>query len=194
MKLRDIVEQGIIRFFVYPFHRNEPVDFKTCLKKATHVLISCPAGKGAPSYSTTIKKLTKLFSKKKLILLYPDVEKYSPEKFKIQHVLKYPVCFNDTSSPAIFFPDISKQNLWNLLRSNSMKQFKKQRFDVLLDLDPKFSLINIYLCRLLHPSIRVSFSKPYSKYFYNIQYNGNPDTQYPDRLQGLYRFLRTLLS
>lgn len=179
MTLQETIFQGPIRFFMHPFSRNRPIDFKTHLKKTNRVLISCPPGKEHVSCSKAIAHITSLFPGEGLVVLYPDHEEIKT---------------HPSPNNAIHFMNISEKYLWNIIRSRALKQLAQHRFDVLLDMDPEFSLLNIYLCRLLRPPVRICFPKPYSEHYYNLQYNGKPNTPYPQKLEGLFQFLQSLLS
>ena len=184
MTLQETIGLRLIKLFVHPIPRDDPVDFKTRLKQATRVLISCPTGKEISCHSTIVAKFASLFPREGLVVLCPGSEKYSPEKYRIERLLSYPITF----------PDIPKHSLWNLVRCKSLKQLNQHRFDALLDLDPDFSLLNVYLCRLLHSPVRIGFTKPHSNRLYNIQYNGKPGVPYAKRLEGLLQLLQSLLS
>ena len=184
MTLQEIISRGLMRFFVPPISRNQTVDFKTHLKEAARVLISCPDGKEIFCCSATVAKFANLFPREGLIILCPNVEKYSIEKYKLQQLLNSP----------IHFPDVTKHSLWSIFKSRTLKQLEQNHFDLLLDLNPHFSLLNLYLCRLLRPPLRIGFAKPHSKRLYNLQYNGKPGTSYGNKLEGLLRLLQSLLS
>jgi hypothetical protein len=179
MTLQETVFQGLIRFFFHPFPRNRSIDFKTQLKKTNRVLISCPPGKEHVSFSKAITDIVSLFPKEGLVVLTPDRE----------GIKTHP-----SPNNAIHSMYISEKNPWNIIRSPALKQLAQHRFDVLLDMDPEFSLLNIYLCRLLRPPVRICFPKPYSEHYYNLQYNGKPNTPYPQKIEGLFQFLQSLLS
>lgn len=179
MTLQETIFQGLIRFFLHPFSRNRPIDFKTHLKRTNRILISCPTGKKYVSCSKAIADITSLFPKEGLVVLYSD-----------QKGIKTRPSPNNTINSL----NISEKNPWNIIRSPALKQLAQNRFDVLLDMNPEFSLLNIYLCRLLRPPVRICFPKPYSEHYYNLQYNGKPNTPYPQKLEGLFQFLKSLLS
>ena len=184
MTFQETISQHLIRLFVHPISRNRPINFNTHLKKATRILIACPSSEKVTSHSKTISDFTHLFPRENLVVLFPDLESYSPEKHTIQLLIDHPLTF----------PNLKKQNLYHLLRAQSLKQLAEQPFDVLLDLDPDFSLLNAYLCRLLRPPLRISLSKPYSNAFYNLQYNGKANAPYAKRLERLLQFLKSLPS
>ena len=147
-------------------------------------MISCPVKEEVTLHAPTLLKFIKLFPRQNVTVLHPGLKKYNPEQNKIQLALHHPV----------ISPNIPKQNLWSILRSKSLKELTQQKFDVLLDLDPDFSLLNIYLCLRLHPPIRISFSKSKINWIYNFQYNEKPGTPYNDKLTGLLQFLQNLIS
>ena len=183
MRLQETIDQGLIRFFIHPFFRNKPIDFRTFLKRATRVLISCPAEEEMDSGGAMIGKYTKLFPRKDVRFLCPDVNNSGSKMSHLKTVMRN----------SIALPDIPKMSLWSFRRSKSLEQLHEQRFDVLIDLDPDFNLLNVYLCRFIRPSVRVGFSKPFGHRYYNIQYNGS-DTSYAVNLEGLFNFLLSLVS
>jgi len=183
MRLQETIDQGLIRFFIHPFFQNKPIDFRTFLKSATRVLISCPAGEEMDSGGAMFGEYTKLFPRKDVRFLCPDVNHSSSKKSDL----------NTWIMNSVALPDIPKMSLWSFRRSKSLAQFHEQRFDVLIDLDPDFNLLNVYLCRFIQPPVRVGFSKPFGHRYYNIQYNGS-DTSYAANLEGLFNFLLSLVS
>jgi len=135
-------------------------------------------------YASTIMNFIKLFPRQNLTVIQPDLKKYNADQNKIQRILNHSV----TS------PDTPRQNLWHILRSKPLKELVKQNYDVFLDLDPHFSLLNIYLCLKLHPPVRISFPKTRINSVYNFQYKEKPGTPYPEKLNGLLQFLQNLIS
>lgn len=184
MRLQEVIARGMIGLFVRPMAGDAPVNFKAGLKKARRVLISCPPGEEIFSNSKVVTDLTSLFPKEGLVVIQPGHEAYSLENYGIQCLLNHPVAF----------VGVPKQSDWRLFRSRTLRRLSEHRFDVLVDLDPDFSLLNAFLCRLLHPPIRMSFSKNFSRRFYNLEYTGKPGAPYTERLDGFFRFLRSLVS
>ncbi|MBN2028618.1 hypothetical protein JW824_00080 [bacterium] len=154
------------------------------MKKENRFLISCPAKEEVLPHASTITNFMKLIPRQNLTVIQPDLKKYNADHDKIQHALDHPV----------ISPNTPKQNLWNILKSKSLKGLVQQKFDVFLDLDPHFSLLNIYLCLKLHPPVRISFPKPRINSVYNFQYNEKPGTPYSEKLNGLLQFLQNLIS
>ena len=183
MRFQETIDQGLIRFFIHPFFQNKPIDFRTFLRSATRVLISCPAGGEMGSCGGVVGKYTTLFPRKDVRFLCPDVNHPSSKKSDR----------NTGIMNSVSLPDIHKMSLWNFRRSKSLEQLHEQRFDVLIDLDPDFNLLNVYLCRFIQPPVRVGFSKPFGHHYYNIQYNGS-DESYAANLEGLFNFLHALVS
>ena len=184
MALRETIEQGIIRFFFHPFSKDKPIDFKTSLKEASQILIACSPGPQMDEYNVIIDEFIQLFPDKNVTLLLLHSKTKSTENSGRQKLL----------GNVIHVTDIQKMRLWHFRRSQSLKQLKGKRFEVLIDLDPEFNLLNIYLCRVVQPTIRIAFTKPYSDRFYNVQYNGKPDTPFDKNIEGLLNFLRSLIS
>jgi len=175
----EIISQGIIRVF----HANPdkgPVAFSQHLGKAKKVLLLCPNADLLSNHSKHICDFINLFPKRGLILLLPGVESYDPENYRLQLLINHPILFSE----------LPRQNLWTIIRSSKVKELSQRQFDLLIDLDPEFSLLNAYLCRALRIPLRIGYSKPYSKAFYNFEFEGKENTPYTKKLESLITFLK----
>jgi len=173
MTLQKTIVPALIKIFVHPVFRNQPVDFKTHLKKANKILISCPTGEKA---LYQIPRFIDLFPRKRAIVLH--------QGSSISNTNKYSVISFDTS----------KQKFWNLIESKLLKQLTQYNFDVFLDLDPEFNLFTLYLCRFLNCPVRIGFSKLHTNWSYNLEYCTKRDLSYEKKLEGLFQFLQSFLS
>lgn len=183
MTLREKIGKELVRVFVHPLHPSQPVDYKNSLKKAKRVLIALPTDmESIPK--DTIANFIHLFPRKGLVILNPDHPTRRPEQAEIPPFLNCPV----------LSPKISRKNPLGLINSKSVKQLCTNSFDVFLDLDPDFSLLNVYLCRALLSPLRISFSKPYSHQFYNLEYKGKFAASYTKNLENLFQLLKSLIS
>jgi hypothetical protein len=184
MTVQQTISERIIQYFVHPISKDHPIHFRDHLKKATRILIVCPSDGKITAHSKTISEIIRLFPQQDLVVLVPGSDVNSAEMEKIQLLIDH----------AIITSNLEKHSLWSLLTSKSLKQLNHHRFEVLLDLNPEFSLLNIYLCRLLHPPVRIAFSKPHSSRYYNVCYNGKPSTSYNKKFERFSAFLKSLLS
>ena len=174
MTVQDKLSQAIIYLFLNPFRRHNPVDFQDVLNKADTVLISCPVIKESPITSEIIHRYMTLFSAKTCTLICPDTT---------GNALHGPI-------DSALLLDFSKQTLWHVLRSEVLKKLSETNWDVLLDLDTEFNILNAYLSRKLQPILSIGFQKPYSQKFLNLEYNSQSTDPYNKKLDGLFRFLQ----
>jgi hypothetical protein len=179
MTLHDTIALSFIRCLIHPFVESKPVEYKSGLKKAQRILISCPAGEKGDLYGKSIEDFVALFKGKKVSVILPNrkVGMISAEKGPL-----------DRSPGAIKF------RLFRILKSRFILGLQTKKPDVLIDLDPNFNLLNIYLCRFLQTSLRIAFRKPQSHPFYNLQFDSDSDLSYPERREKLYQFLQLLLK
>lgn len=61
-------------------------------------------------------------------------------------------------------------NYFFLPKQTFINRFKKRQYDVVIDLNFEFVIFAAYLSNKIPSQYRVSFSKEYGDYFYNIQY------------------------
>lgn len=177
--ITEQLSKQFIHFFINPFSKKKTVDYKILLKNSKRILLSCPAEEEKIDYGASIDQFSNLFSEKTIVIIYPE-EAVKTCKL-ISHKYK--------NSPKKI-----KYNLWYLLCSSVLKQLKRNKYDVFIDLDPNFSILNFLLCRSLMPSLRISFVKPHSKQFYNLCYNYNHTISYSKNRKGLYNFLCSMLD
>jgi hypothetical protein len=178
MTIRDTLSQEIIHLCINPFHPRNPIDFQNVINKAKNVLICCPATEGVPITSQKFNRFRDLFTRAKSTLICPGIGKEGLLEGLIDHTL---------------FLDFSKPTLWNCFHSKTLKELSEKKWDVLFDLDARFSILSAYLCRKLHPRVCIGFQKPYSQRFFNLEYNGRPSDPYSKKLDGLFTFLGSFI-
>jgi len=174
----------LLRCFINPFSNNEPIEFRSHLQSAKHILILCPESYETSAHMASLKKITALFPKETVQLVIPGQAKYNPDLHKVQKDINRPV----------IFPDASKNSLWKIFRSQALNNLKHQPPDVLIDIDPESNLLNLYLCKLFASTVRIGFSKPYSHSFYNIEYSQRTELSYGLNLENFYQFLQALTT
>ena len=180
----DTIEQTLIRFFVHPLINDETINFTAHLKGAKKVLLLGLSGKTFKAHRSEIKAFTHLFPHASHTILISDDDRRRTKGKKVRNE-------KNTSIVSIA---LKQPHLWHLIRSESLKKLTDMPYDVLLDLNPNFCALGSYLCRTLHPPVRIGFMKPNGHRFYNVEYNGDPGALFVNRLEGLYRFIDSLLS
>ena len=179
MTFQDKMAQGIIHLLFNPFHRHKPVDFHNVLNEANTVLITCPIKDESSITPDILKHTLKLFPGKKCHFICPDDAGTGLADSSGHHILRL---------------DFSKHNLWNILRSEVLKKCSEKNWDIFLDLDSEFNILNAYLTRKLQPTLSIGFQKPYSQKFLNMEYNSRSADPYSKKLDGLFNFLQKFLS
>lgn len=176
MKIRDYIQQRLILMLVQPFAREKQIEYKSSLKNATRILILFPASQ----WSLLEKHLLSVKS------VFPEAS------ITILH----------TGADSLTLPKQPRTTVENLIlrkhtyrafsRSERLNQFIRKRFDIFVDLDPEYSLLGVYLCRLTRAPIRMGLCKPQSEKFYNLLYRGKTETGYNEKITGLMHFLKSL--
>lgn len=184
MNLFDKLSTFWITTFVNPFLREKPIEFHEQLNNASKILIILPDADLVSANSKSVSQFLQLFSKHAVTLLLPGISSDIPEHGSLELLLDHPVKLSE----------ISKPTLWRVMRSNVIKELKSVSFDALIDLDPAFRIFNIYCCRLLHPSVRITFAKPMSKRFYNLEFEGVQENDYGEKVEKLSDFISHLLG
>lgn len=184
MTFQEKLNQKLIHLFIRPLRRNHPIDFNSCLKDASRVLIACPSSDMVIAQSKVVSEIIGLFPKMDCVVLCHDIAPKHPEVQRIELLLNHPV------TPT----GLTRSSSFALICKTFSKNFFDRKFDVLLDLDPEYSSINVYLCRALRPSVRISFSKPYSNRYYNFEIDSHTRCTYASRLVRLRDLLSGLLS
>lgn len=165
--------------FIKPFTQNSQTEYRYLMNDSSNIMVSCPAEEKNKNFGIPVKKFTELFADKSVTILYPE---HTIEECKI--------ISNNTNG----YPKKIKYNFLHLIQSNNISQFNNQKFDILIDLDPNISLLNLMLCRQLNPALRISFDKPESNHFYNIRYTYNSTKSYSENRSGLYTFLKSMIN
>jgi len=174
-------EKFLLKYFFHPFFTSDPVEFRSHLKSAKHVLILCPESYETSAHIATLKKIIKLFPKDTVQLTVPGKAKYNPDIHKLEKELGRPV----------IFPDAAKDNLLQVSTSEVLKNLKHQPPDVLIDIDAECNLINLFLCKLFPSAVRIGFSKSSSHSFYNMEYNQRAELSYGLNLENFFHFLKS---
>jgi hypothetical protein len=179
MNLRNSISEMRVRFFINPFRTTDPVDFKKTLKKSSRLLVVMPALENHRILPKTLKQLEAAFPSSRFTWIHPGAsagrEKQGPD---------HPV----------LFLHLKKQTLGQLRKSQVLSGLDREPFDALLDLDPEFSLVGIYLAKRRRFPISIGFVKPHSNRYYNIQYKAAQESTYDEKLAGLFRFIKSFVS
>jgi len=178
MKIRDFVQQQMVLLLVQPFSKEKQVEYKSSLKKATRILVLFP-GSELPWLEKTLFSAKSIFPDAAFTVLYTGNAEFRIKKqtdVTLENLL------------------LSKETYWTLSRSKRLNPFVKKRFDILLDLNPEYSLLGIYLCRLIRAPIRIGLDKSQSEKFYNFIYRGKTEATYAEKVAGLVQFLRSFTT
>jgi hypothetical protein len=163
------------------------VDFKKTLKKSSRLLIVMPALENHRILPKTVKTLDAAFPSSRFTWLHPGrgigTHPGAPAGAEKQG-LNHPV----------LFLHLKKQTIGQLKKSQVLSGLAREPFDALLDLDPEFSLVGIYLAKLRQFPLCIGFMKPFSSRYYNIQYKASPEATYDEKLLGLFRFIKSFVS
>ena len=179
MTLRNSIAERQVRFFINPFYAQDPVDFKKTLKKSSRILVVMPALENHRILPKTLKNLEAAFPSSRFTWIHPGASIGAEEQG-----LNHPV----------LFLHLKKQTVGQLKKSQVLSGLDREPFDALLDLDPEFSLVGIYLAKLRRFPLSIGFVKSFSSRYYNIQYNAAPEATYDEKLLGLFRFIRSFVS
>ena len=108
-----------------------------------------------------------------------DVLKFLGERF---HTSK--VVLVGRKSVVPFLPDLRGFNVvtftedelsvWYVPRTDLLRKMKKSTFDVALDLNIRFALPSLFLCRASQAPLRIGFVKQHADNFYNFQVQTEP--------------------
>ena len=74
----------LLKYFINPFSSGSPVEFRSHLRSAKHVLILCPESYETSAHMASLKKITALFPKDTVQLVIPGKAKYNPDLHKVQ--------------------------------------------------------------------------------------------------------------
>jgi hypothetical protein len=179
MTLRNSISEKHVRFFINPFHAPDPVDFKKTLKKSSRLLIVMPALENLKILPKTLKNLEAAFPSSRFTWIHTGASA-GPENQGLSH--------------PVLFLHLKKQTIGQLKKSQVLSGLDREPFDAMLDLDPEFSLVGIYLAKLRRFPLSIGFMKPFSGRYYNIQYNAAPEATYDEKLAGLFRFIKSFVS
>jgi hypothetical protein len=178
MNLANHLQQRLITILVRPFSRDNAVEYKSGLRKASRILLLLPPA-GLSSPEKTLGSLRNIFPHAQLTLLNAGNE--------------IPAAKKQPDVPQTYL-DLRKQTYWALSRSPALDALVRRRFDVFLDLDPAYSLLAVYLCQSMRAPIRIGFAKPQSEKFYNFQFHGKSGATEAQQTAGLLQFLKSFIG
>jgi hypothetical protein len=160
----------------HPIIFKKSFNFKHTLQASRNILITCPADNDISIFGKNFKTISSIFPDKALTILYlsPD----NNEHIQTHHLI--------TSL------QIPNPNLRNIFKSKLLKQLLQCPFDVFIDLDPNFCLLNSIICWILHPQIRIGFNKYMSKHLFNFLYINQPNTSYKENIIKLYKLIQSI--
>jgi hypothetical protein len=187
MTLRDSIAERRVRYFINPFQKPDVVDFKKTLKKASRILIVMPAGTNHRIVPRALKHLDAAFPASRFTWIHPG--RYAGMNPGASSGLE-----SRDLNHAVLYLHLKKQTVGQLKKSQVLSGLGREHFDALLDLDPEFSLVGIYLSKLRRFPLNIGFSKPFSGRYYNILYNASHEATYEEKLSGLFRFLKSFIS
>jgi hypothetical protein len=179
MTLRNSISEMRVRFLINPFQTTDAVDFKKTLKKCSRILVLMPARTNHRIMPRALKPLEAAFPSSRFTWIHAGASP-GPE---------HP----DLSHPVLYL-HLKKQTVGQLKKSQVLAGLRREQFDALLDLDPEFSLVGIYLAKQRGFPLSIGFSKPFADRYYNIQYNASSESTYDEKLTGLFRFLKSFVS
>jgi hypothetical protein len=179
MTLRESIAEKQVRFLVNPFKSPDIVDFKKTLKKSSRILILMPESAGHRIVPKAMKHLETAFPSSRFTWIHPGASPGRPDR--------------DMNHPVLYL-HLKKQTVGQLRKSQVLAGIGREAFDALLDLDPEFSLVGIYLAKLWRFPLSIGFLKPFCGRYYNFLYNPSNEATYEEKLTGLFRFLKTFVS
>jgi hypothetical protein len=179
MTLRDSISEKRVRFFINPFQKPDMVDFKKTLKKSSRILILMPAQTNHRIVPKGMKHLEAAFPSGRFTWIHPGSSPGRQDR--------------DLNHPVLYL-HLKQQTVGQLKKSQVLAGLGREPFDALLDLDPEFSLVGIYLAKLRRFPLSIGFSKPFGGRYYNILYNASSEATYEEKLSGLLRFLKSFIS
>jgi len=172
MSSENILAERLVFFLVHPLTREKPVEFNKQLLRSQRVLISLPGVLDASARKSVAEAFADLFPEKKITL----IEETSG---------------NDAGSSSILPVVIRREErtFRQLWKSPAVGRIKDEGTDVFIDLYSDFSLLGIYICRLLHPAVRITFPKPFSRRYYNLEYCSKQKDDMEKKIRNLINFL-----
>jgi hypothetical protein len=164
-----------IRFFINPFQKREPLDFKKTLKKASRILILLPASDANRVTPRILSQAETAFPGSLITLVHPGSGGPSEGK---------------TLSHPVLYLHMNNRGIRQLLRSQVLMSCARDPYDLLFDLDPDFNPVGYYLARLKPGMVSVGFVKPYSARYYRIQYNASKEANFEEKASCLFQFMK----
>jgi hypothetical protein len=179
MKLRDAIQEKIVRYLTRPFRRSATLEFKKTLKKSARLIVVLPASPAHRIAPRTMRQLESAFPSGRFTFIHPGAPSGSGEA--------------DYGRPVLFL-HLKKSTVGQIANSQVMSGLNLQSFDTLLDLDPEFSLVGVYLARKTGFPLCIGFAKPHSDFYYNLIFSSGSGGPIDDRVSGLLRFLKSFAS
>ncbi|MCD6116136.1 hypothetical protein J7K93_03900 [bacterium] len=173
MNIIEKIGYSYVRFFVNPQRKRKAVNFKDSLSKAASILVIPRADQTREDKESLKKQFSDLFPEKRIDIFTPDEDLLISGK---QRTYQY------------------TSNIKDILQSQTIKNTAGSGFDVLIDLDMDFNLPAIYLTRKLNPEVCICLDKPYTKPFYNLNFNGVKKSSYENIISELCKFLKGFMN
>ena len=178
MNVGQRLNQHLISLLVRPFAKNNPIEFRSSLRKSSRFLVLSP-DRDTASLEKTMDTIQTVFPRGNFTVL-----RSGPEAGQ----------FRKSSAFTEVIVDLPKPSYWALTRSPGIRAFISRRFDVLMDLDSNANLLGWYLCRAMRIPLRIGLAKPHSDTCYNMVYFGKPDATGVQKVNGLVQFLKSFVS
>jgi hypothetical protein len=179
MTLRDRIQEKIVRSFTRPFRRTVPLEFKKTLKKSARLLVVLPASAGHRLTARTMRQMDSVFPSGRFTFIHPGAPAGSGE--------------TDFGRPVLYL-HLRKNTVGQIRNSQVMAGLNLQAFDTLLDLDPDFSLVGVYLARRMGAPLCIGFAKPHGDRYYNLLFSAPSGTPIDERVSELFRFLKSFVA
>ena len=178
MKRFLIILSDLLRICLLSLGKNKTIAYGNGLAKSNHILILC-SDKMDMTGTDMINQIYHLLAKKPLtVLQYTDEKKH-----KKPADVKYVTMPRKTKK---FIP------LWH--QYDVLEKLGNRPFDTVVDLDPDFNLFHLCLFAHYIPSLRIGFRKARMNQAYNLLYNFSDANKPGQKLTGLIRFLKNILS
>ncbi|MBN1893579.1 hypothetical protein JW906_03745 [bacterium] len=169
------ISAKILQYFFRPLAGQDSVSFKTLFRNSRKILIIWPDTAALPATEDHFRKIRDLFTRRSVaVLMHEACEGGS--------VFKILSCVQLDISP--------KAGLRKIMKSGRIRSLCRQKYDCLIDLNPRINLAAFYLCRRLDAPLRIGFAKPGSNAFYNLVYAAHAGDVFETQVDGLWKFLK----
>jgi len=169
----------ILQIFFRPFAGQNSISFKTQFRNSRKILVIWPDTGIHPATEEHFRKIRDLFARRSVVVLINGA------------------CDGGSVSKLLscIHPDLPPNaGLKKIMKSEKIRSLCTQKFDCLIDLNPRADLAAFYLCRRLDAPLRIGFVKPGSDAFYNLVFAARSEDAFESRLDGLWIFLRSFLE